>query len=69
MHFQEFSHPGDADYKEEEPEDIERPECPYGSDCYRKNPLHRKEYKHSKKPGEQHLLQADTPNTLQTHFI
>lgn len=35
-HFQECSHPGDADYKEEEePEDAERPECPYGTDCYR----------------------------------
>lgn len=35
VHFQESSHPGDADYKEEEPEDVERPECPYGTDCYR----------------------------------
>ncbi|TNM85686.1 hypothetical protein fugu_007957 [Takifugu bimaculatus] len=51
VHFQESSHPGDADYKEEEPEDVERPECPYGTDCYRKNPLHRKEYKHTKKPA------------------
>eukprot|EP00066_Takifugu_rubripes_P007045 XP_003972265.2 PREDICTED: aprataxin and PNK-like factor [Takifugu rubripes] len=51
VHFQESSHPGDADYKEEEPEDVEQPECPYGTDCYRKNPLHRKEYKHTKKPA------------------
>lgn len=37
-HFQECSHPGDADYKEEEPEEAERPECPYGTDCYRSGP-------------------------------
>ncbi|CAN9510053.1 unnamed protein product [Ophioblennius macclurei] len=52
LHFQECSHPGDADYKEEEEEeDEELPECPYGTDCYRKNPLHRKEYKHTRRPG------------------
>ncbi|XP_071359409.1 aprataxin and PNK-like factor isoform X2 [Trachinotus anak] len=28
-----------------------RTPCPYGKDCYRKNPLHRKEYKHTKKPA------------------
>ncbi|KAK0149069.1 Aprataxin and PNK-like factor [Merluccius polli] len=62
LHFQECSHPGDHDYvqEEEEPEpDVDRPECPYGMDCYRydtalttsalKNPLHRKEYKHSRR--------------------
>ncbi|XP_077426416.1 aprataxin and PNK-like factor isoform X2 [Vanacampus margaritifer] len=47
LHFQECSHPGDADFQEEEEEE-ERPECPYGADCYRKNPLHRKQYKHTK---------------------
>lgn len=39
LHFQECSHPGDTDYEEEEPEEegeeSERPECPYGTDCYR----------------------------------
>ena len=39
LHFQEFSHPGDSDYeedsKEEEEDDSDRPECPYGIDCYR----------------------------------
>nr|XP_040042977.1 aprataxin and PNK-like factor [Gasterosteus aculeatus aculeatus] len=54
-HFQECSHPGDPDYEEEEEEEeaeeADRPECPYGTDCYRKNPLHRKEYKHTKRPA------------------
>lgn len=39
LHFQECSHPGDTDHEEEEPEEeeeeSERPECPYGTDCYR----------------------------------
>ncbi|MGH0131425.1 UNVERIFIED_CONTAM: hypothetical protein FKN15_054057, partial [Acipenser sinensis] len=39
MHFQEFSHPGDSDYQEDkasdEDESDNRPECPYGTDCYR----------------------------------
>lgn len=35
-HFLESSHPGDSDYEvEEEKEEAERPECPYGTDCYR----------------------------------
>ncbi|XP_076004251.1 aprataxin and PNK-like factor [Genypterus blacodes] len=50
VHFQECSHPGDSDYKDEDEMDEEgRPECPYGTSCYRKNPLHRKEYKHVKR--------------------
>ena len=38
LHFQECCHPGDHDYQEEEEEPEEegdRPECPYGVDCYR----------------------------------
>ena len=39
IHFQECCHPGDTDYEEEEEEEEEeeadRPECPYGTDCYR----------------------------------
>lgn len=40
VHFQECSHPGDSDYEEEKTEDgddddDERPECPYGTHCYR----------------------------------
>lgn len=35
-HFQESSHPGDTDYEEEEEtQEEDRPECPYGTDCYR----------------------------------
>lgn len=38
VHFQECSHPGDTDYEEQQEEEEEgedRPECPYGTDCYR----------------------------------
>lgn len=37
IHFQECSHPGDMDYEEEDEEtdEADRPECPYGTDCYR----------------------------------
>lgn len=35
VHFQECSHPGDTDYEEEKEEEEDRPECPYGTDCYR----------------------------------
>lgn len=56
-HFQEFSHPGDADYEDasggEEDEDDDKPECPFGTACYRKNPQHKKEYKHTQPPGSQ----------------
>uniref|UniRef100_A0AAQ4R8X2 PBZ-type domain-containing protein n=1 Tax=Gasterosteus aculeatus aculeatus TaxID=481459 RepID=A0AAQ4R8X2_GASAC len=45
------SPPSPAQEKEEEEEEADRPECPYGTDCYRKNPLHRKEYKHTKRPA------------------
>ncbi|XP_078086510.1 aprataxin and PNK-like factor [Mustelus asterias] len=54
QHFQELSHPGDADYEdstgEEEEEEDGRPECPFGTACYRKNPQHKKEYKHTQPP-------------------
>uniref|UniRef100_A0A096M440 PBZ-type domain-containing protein n=1 Tax=Poecilia formosa TaxID=48698 RepID=A0A096M440_POEFO len=48
LHFQESSHPGDADYEEE---DDERPECPYGAACYRKNLVHRKQFRHPERPA------------------
>ena len=55
QHLLDESHPGDDDYHEpidnddtEDQEDL--PECEFGLDCYRKNPLHRKEYKHTTKP-------------------
>ncbi|XP_041036509.1 aprataxin and PNK-like factor [Carcharodon carcharias] len=52
MHFQELSHPGDADYEDsmDEEEDDDKPECPFGTTCYRKNPQHKKEYKHTQPP-------------------
>ena len=28
---------------------LTKPECPYGTDCYRKNPDHLNEYNHTKK--------------------
>ncbi|XP_069624841.1 aprataxin and PNK-like factor isoform X1 [Ranitomeya imitator] len=55
VHFQEFSHPGDSDYRDVEngsqDDNDDRPECPYGTDCYRKNPQHKLEYKHTRPPG------------------
>ncbi|XP_067845574.1 aprataxin and PNK-like factor isoform X2 [Heptranchias perlo] len=53
VHFQELSHPGDADYEDstgggEEVDD--KPECPFGTACYRRNPQHKKEYKHTQPP-------------------
>ncbi|KAF1483971.1 Aprataxin and PNK-like factor, partial [Eudyptula minor novaehollandiae] len=56
IHFQQFSHPNDDDYHETEivtqNNDDNRPECPYGTACYRKNPQHKLEYKHSAPPGK-----------------
>ncbi|XP_033631372.1 aprataxin and PNK-like factor [Asterias rubens] len=66
LHSEEYSHPGDSDYMDEEGEGEEeeeegedgsegeeedKEECPYGSDCYRKNKRHLKEFKHTKAPG------------------
>lgn len=41
-HKAQFSHPGDVDYNDSD----NRPECPYGVQCYRKNPQHKLDYKH-----------------------
>ncbi|XP_043916079.1 aprataxin and PNK-like factor [Protopterus annectens] len=55
-HFKEFSHPGDEDYNQSAQDvnvsdsDDDRPECPYGTACYRKNPQHKIEYKHTENP-------------------
>ena len=61
MHFKEYSHSekdskgesdkaaGDSDGDDED--DDVRQECPYGTTCYRINPQHRKDFKHSKAPG------------------
>uniref|UniRef100_UPI00398F0429 aprataxin and PNK-like factor isoform X2 n=1 Tax=Pristiophorus japonicus TaxID=55135 RepID=UPI00398F0429 len=57
LHFQELSHPGDADYEYSTggEEDDDKPECPFGTACYRRNPQHKKEYKHTQPPGKSGL--------------
>ncbi|NXK61976.1 APLF factor, partial [Sylvietta virens] len=56
IHFQQFSHPNDDDYRDMEvvaqDGNDNRPECPYGTACYRKNRRHKLEYKHSAPPGK-----------------
>jgi len=60
-HFKAEAHPGDDDYveiaqssdnegEENDNDSGDKPECEYGLDCYRKNPQHRKDYKHSSRP-------------------
>ncbi|XP_074063711.1 LOW QUALITY PROTEIN: aprataxin and PNK-like factor [Macrotis lagotis] len=65
IHFQQFSHPGDEDYRDTEimnqDEDDNRPECPYGTSCYRKNPQHKIEFKHTKPSGAS-VLDEDSDN-------
>ena len=63
MHFKEYSHSekdgkgesdkaaGDSDGDDDDEDDDVRQECPYGTTCYRKNPQHRKDFKHGKAPG------------------
>lgn len=45
-HKNNYSHPGDADYDEVD----DREECPYGVKCYRKNPQHKAQFKHTNAP-------------------
>lgn len=63
-HKEEFSHPGDDDYRvfqegeegEEGPQnDDNKPECQYGTSCYRQNPQHKRDFKHTQPP------RVDTP--------
>ena len=66
MHFKEYSHSkkdskgdsesdkaaGDSDGDDDDDDDDDvQQERPYGTTCYRKNPQHRKDFKHSKAPG------------------
>lgn len=57
-HFKEYSHPSKNDDDEEGGEaaaadsDDDRPECPYGTSCYRRNPQHKRDFKHTETPGE-----------------
>ncbi len=32
-----------------------RPECPHGQECYRRNPFHFREYRHSARELDKHL--------------
>lgn len=48
VHRADFSHPGDNDY-DTDPDD-DRPLCPFGDTCYRRNLHHRRQYKHSNPP-------------------
>lgn len=40
----------DSDSDQDDESDDDRPECEFGKNCYRKNPQHRKEYKHTTNP-------------------
>lgn len=45
-HKNNYSHPDDSDYDEVD----DRQECPYGAKCYRKNPQHKVQFKHTTAP-------------------
>jgi len=69
VHFKEYSHT-DKDSKADDDDDgddddddealgdgsDDRPECPYGTSCYRKNPQHKRDFKRNKAPGRRLLL-------------
>lgn len=48
-HKASFSHLGDSDY-DTDPDDV-RPSCSYGNTCYRRNPAHRRDFKHPSNGG------------------
>nr|XP_042912563.1 aprataxin and PNK-like factor [Parasteatoda tepidariorum] len=75
-HKDQFSHPGDSDYTSESEnkksiqdaisesdgeEKAPKKECPYGANCFRKNPQHKKDFKHTKtvRPQREAAKQAD----------
>jgi len=39
-------------------DDEGKPECEYGVDCYRKNPQHRQDFKHTRKPNPKRRAKA-----------
>lgn len=53
-HKNNYSHPGDADYDEAD----DREECPYGIKCYRKNPQHKAQFKHTSVPRRRRVAAA-----------
>ena len=68
-HRRDEAHPGDGDYKDpEEPneEDEDKPECDYGVDCYRKNPQHRRDFKHTKRPQRKRAAKAEKKRKKKT---
>lgn len=54
-HKNNYSHPDDSDYDEVDG----RQECPYGVKCYRKNPQHKAQFKHTIAPHRRR--RAGTP--------
>ncbi len=71
VHFREYSHDfaaaadgsgseGEGSVKEEEDvqkdESRRKPVCPYGANCYRQNPAHRREYAHPKEGKDKKSL-------------
>ncbi|GIY84599.1 hypothetical protein CEXT_676281 [Caerostris extrusa] len=69
-HTDQFCHPGDSDYASE-PESTQKndvvemsedeecspkKECPYGDNCFRRNPQHKKDFKHTKKSAHREKL-------------
>ncbi|KAF0286654.1 Aprataxin and PNK-like factor [Amphibalanus amphitrite] len=54
VHRRDFSHPGDADYQAPPPPPPAGqplPECEFGVNCYRRNPLHRQQFAHTSRPN------------------
>ena len=49
-HKEEFSHPGDFVASQENNND-DKPECEYGTSCYRQNPQHKRDFKHTQPPA------------------
>jgi len=47
-HFSNLTKEDDPDVRS--PNGDDRPECEYGTNCYRKNPQHRLDFKHSTRP-------------------
>lgn len=76
QHKADFSHPGDSDFDNEEADDEEaeteenKPYCKYGTACYRKNPLHKKHYRHTNPPTKLPVLPKKRKYTVlwKKHF-
>lgn len=60
QHKTKFCHPGDTDYNLID----SKPECPYGNRCYRKNPQHKLNYKHTSSKRKPAPKKPDSPLDL-----